>query len=463
MMTAFTHVSAWARNLHPKLILRYVVNNRDYAGTIAAAYAVLATQVLLQIVLLPLYVSALGKLRFGVLMVLLSAVFLGSAGLVMLQGRFVRALSERISAGGWAAAAPVHSVIRVTLGAYGIVVGAFIAIGGLVFPGRMFGAEFAHLPDDVALAVGLAALYPLVLSELSAENVGLIASRRQSRAQLFLVLSNVLFASFVVPSLLLGGGLPAIFGSFLFAVFIARTSAWVYRRSRVGGSAPLPSPRAFLSRVSELFDRVGLQYALAGILIALLQADTLVVGFIGGASMAAEFVLVWKVAEILVLMLWRISDSLQPELMGMQLRGEFERLARVYRSGIRIVRSLSFAAGAGYAFLGGWMVRLWVGADVVPDNPLAYALAGGAVMWLGSARFPAMFVYALARLPGLVKVLAADLTAKWTVALISLPFFDYSALLAAINIVHLCGIAFAYPAIARAVLRSSLRPGGAAR
>lgn len=110
-----------------------------------------------------------------------------------------------------------------------------------------------------------------------------------------------------------------------------------------------------------------------------------------------------------------------------------------------VLLSAVFLGSAGLVMLQGRFVRA-----------LSERIAAGG--WTAAApvhaviRVPAMFVYALARLPGLIRVLAADLTAKWAVALMLLPFFTYSAVLAAINIVHLCGIAFAYPAIARAIL-----------
>jgi hypothetical protein len=166
--------------------------------------------------------------------------------------------------------------------------------------------------------------------------------------------------------------------------------------------------------------------------------------------MAAEFVLVWKIAEILVLVLWRLSENLQPELVHTHTLGDGARLARIFARSSWLFRGAGVLVGMAYALAGPWVVRLWVGPEVAPDRPLAYALAGGAIAWLVAAKLHASFAYALGHVVPLQWVAGIELALKLALFLALFPFVDYLAPLIAINIVHFFGIAWAYTRLPRA-------------
>ena len=253
----------------------------------------------------------------------------------------------------------------------------------------------------------------------------------------------------VVPWLLMGGGLVGVLVCLIGGTLAGQIGCLIYWR-RIGVKLswirPVAEAWPFVTRV---MGRRGASYFLYGVIFLALQADVLIVGLLGGAQLAAKFVLVWKVAEVLILVLWRIPEHLYVELVHMDSRGEHKRIERVYREGIWWMRGAAFAVGVGYAVLGPWIVRLWVGAGYAPDDPIAYVLAGAAIFWMGSARLPAVFAHALLKLRGLVTVSGIEVIGKLTLTLVLFPKFGYLAPLIAISAVHIAGIAYAYTTLAR--------------
>jgi hypothetical protein len=97
-------------------------------------------------------------------------------------------------------------------------------------------------------------------------------------------------------------------------------------------------------------------------------------------------------------------------------------------------------------------VGLWVGPDRVPDDPLSFALAGGAIVWLGTARYSSMFLYALAHMDRLILIIAVELVLKLTLIAFLFPEYGYRANLISINAVYLFGGAVLYPLVSRRVI-----------
>jgi O-antigen/teichoic acid export membrane protein len=190
---------------------------------------------------------------------------------------------------------------------------------------------------------------------------------------------------------------------------------------------------------------MGRGYALYGmLLITLLQADTLLIGWLGGAVMVAEFVLVWKIADVVIQTLWRIPESLQPYLVQMDARGEMARMRRLFDQGQKWLTVMGILCGGLFALLGPYLVELWVGAEQAPDSRLAYVLAGGAIFWSVSARLPAIYGFSLVRLAALNRATGIELAARVAMTLALFPFMGYLAPLIAVNVAHASGVAALY-------------------
>jgi O-antigen/teichoic acid export membrane protein len=422
-----------------------------YLRALVTAYGLMAANVVVQVFMVPLYLNALDTYRFGVLMILLALFGYAAVGMAFMSGGMARILGEhhaREDDEGFRRAYLVSKLVYVGYAALvGLVVVAVVAtLEGALFQVR---AGYAKTVLWTAAAGGL---YFVLLYDFSVDRLALIAKGRQAEGNLLSILSLVVFVALVVPWLLSGGDLPGVMLCLAAGVGVARIGAWfAWRRLGVdlGWRRGIEGAREPLRR---LLGRSGLAFTFYGVLLLTLRADTVIVGWLGGAEMAARFVLVWKIAEVGIDALARLPEAFSPYIVHMDTRGEAGRLGRAYRLGQRRMWLLALAAGLAYAALGPWVVELWVGPEHAPRSRLAYLLAGGAVVWLASARLPAVFALSMVRLRALIVLASVELAGKLALTWVLFPWAGFLAPLVAINLVHLAGVAPGYAALRRTIV-----------
>lgn len=416
----------------------------DYFAALTSGYALMGTNVLVQVLLVPLYLHSLGKYQFGILVTLLAFLNYAAIGITWMSGGIGRKLGECSAKGDHERFAQAYAVSKVTFVGYA----ALVAVGMAVVGWALYLGMVGNLPETARETVGLtlfaAAVYFVVQYELNVEMLAYTAMKRQGIANALQILSTLVFAVTVWIWLSKGGGLEGIPLCLLAGVVVARVVSWVMWQW-IGKPAfwRWPDREAF-SLITHLLGPLGGGYILYGVFLLTMQADIMIVGWLGGAEMAAEFVLVWKIAEVLTQLLWRIPEYLQPYLIHMDAAGETQELGEVYRKCRGWLLLLSGLTAAGYALAGPWLVRAWVGPSVAPDNPWAYALAGAAIFWLGIARLPAVFAYAMVKLKGLIRVAGVEVFGKLVLTVALFPMLGYVAPLVALTVVHVGGTAWAY-------------------
>lgn len=432
-------------------------NNPDYAGAVISGYGLVFLQMLVQVLLIPLYLSSLGVYLFGLLMVVFGIVTLVSWGIRWLQGVVLVAAAKLEATGDRLALSRLCAALYLAVGAYALTaIAVAIAVLALLAAREMGGD-----PEGIAAwsAVSLPGLFAAVsmhivsLLGLTVELWILIALRRQMVANLILILSLAVAIPLLVAWLLGGGSLPGVISCLAVGSCVGWVLAVAARRRRLGLKIGLRSFRgaALLAR-SEFMGRQGRSFFFYGMLALAMLADVPIIGFLMGPDEASRLVLVWKIAEVAVLLLWRLVDHLKPEIIMMQQAGQAERLRRVYRHALMLVRLLAAAGGILYALLGPWLVGLWVGPRYAPDEWWAYALAGAAIFWLGTAYLPESFAYSLGRIGNLARLKAVEVSAKLVLLLAFLPWFGAYSPLLALSAAHLGGIALAYVILGRRLM-----------
>lgn len=424
-------------------------SRREVLVAVASGYLLMGAHIGVQLILVPVYLQRLGKPRFGILMVLLAVANLSGVGIGWMSGGILRILGEAAAREDWRAFARAYAIAKAVHVAYGLLVGTVLVGVGLGFPGLLPGGTSAG-PSPAPPILALA-LYLLVSYDFAVERLALVARKRQTAANLLQVGGLLLFLGGALLWLRRGGGLPAVLLCLTSGAAASRIGAWVYWRwTRARVALDLGALRG-LDVLKRMMGSMGAGYAAFGALVLALQADTILVGWLGGAGLVAEFVLVWKIAEVLVQILWRVPESLQPYVIQMDARGESESIQRVGREGSRWMLGLSLLAAAGYALGGRAVVAAWVGAPQAPDRPWAYALAGAAVFWLGVARLPAVLAFATVSLGGLLRVAGIEAAGRLVLILLLFPRAGYLAPMLATNIVHAGGVAWAYRRLLRKV------------
>ena len=429
-------------------LIRIARNNPDYAAAVLTGYGLIALQIVVQIFLVPLYLDRLGQYMFGALMILFAYVSFAYTAINWLYGGLLRLMSERYAAQDREGLSRAFTAGKLCFVAFGVICGTGLVVFELGFS-TLFGDAADNVEGEILTALLLSVVHFLLLCELAVEMALFAVVKRQALANLTAMIGLIVSVVATVTWLLSGGGLAGVIGCFVLGDIVARVFCWVARhhqRIHTHWIWPSgwrdPAVKGLLAGQARHY----FAYALIGMGLG---ADTLLIGLLGGATVTAQFVLVWKIAEVLILVLGRFPQHLQSELVEMDAKGDYTRIKRVYRHASRGMFLGAFALGAFYAIFGQWVVGLWIGFDRVPQNHWAYVLAGGAVFWLGMSRLQSVFAYSLVQLQPLVRLSAIELAMKLTLIFILYPYLGFLAPLAAINIVYLCGVAYAYMTLNR--------------
>ena len=413
----------------------------EYLSGLLTSYLAMGANIVAQIILVPIYLATLGTVAFGTLTLVLSAINYASVGIGWLSGGLQRLLGQAYGMKDHAGFAKNIGAGKILFVGYGVAAaGAGVAL--------FFMVPHASLRPA---AVVLAALFLIANYELAVERQGLVAAGRQAASNLLQAVQVSFYAISVTAALYSGLGLVGVFACQLGSMLGARCFvplAWQ-------GARPAETHATFDAvrrLVRRLASRMGAGYFVIGMLVLSSQSDVLVVGWLGGAEAAARFVLIWKIADVGVQMLWRMSESLIPILVRLDAVGDRKIIRQRYRrvGGLLLVSAV--AGGIAYATLGPWITRLWLGPAHAPQDPLGFVLAGAGIVWLGIAKLPAIVAYSTARFRLWNALYFLEITARFGLTVALYPRFGYLAPIVALNIVHICGMAIAYQLVGRKLL-----------
>jgi O-antigen/teichoic acid export membrane protein len=415
----------------------YLPINRNYAESLLTGYGLMAITIVIQLVLIPLYITHLGKAQFGVLVMIMAANNYAAIGITWLSGGMARILAGRAAVddreGFRAAYAFSKSVfVLYALGA--------ISMFWLVAP-WLIGDALAD--REILVAIILSCVYFILAYEYNADRQAFIARHWQARGNLREAGGQIVFAGVVGIGLYSGMGLPGVVLAQIAGILFTRFLAWRHWKNDGYGlewTWPVPGVRDLWRRVSS---RVGRDYVLYGILLLTLQADVLLVGWLAGSETAATYYLLWRIPEVCILLLWRIPSSYAPHLIAMEARGEHDELSSNYRKGLTAIIVLAGVGAVFYGVAGNWFVHLWVGASA-PEGYIPYLIAAVAMFFTAVSKWPADVAYALANTRPLVKIAALEVGTKLFLLILLFGAFGYLSPLLAVILAHTLGVFYLY-------------------
>ena len=426
---------------------------RDYGAAVLSGYGQIAVGLVIQAVMVPLYLRHLGQYRFGVLMMLLAGTNFAALGVTWLSGGSLRLLGEAFANGDESRFADVFAVTRWILVGYAIVLAGFV---GLPAVAAVDGIEAVPAEAVASVRGGIvgAGAYLVVLYAFNADRVALVARGKQAWADGLTILSQMVYVLTAASILAAGGDLLHLMGAFVVGTLIALVgSRLVWRRFDVEVTTFVRPSARHRHIAKSLTGRMGSAYLAYGVLALALQADVLIVGWLAGPVVAATFVLVWRIPEMAVSALWRLSEAMQPFIIHQDIEQQHDAMRRGYRRVLGATAGLAAVVGLVYAAAGPAIVRLWVGSEHAPEGRLGYVLAGAAVMWLTVARVPVVFAYATVRLRRLTAAMGVELALKVGAMVLLFPRVGYLAPLIAINALHALGFTWLYQALGWRVVR----------
>ena len=196
--------------------------------------------------------------------------------------------------------------------------------------------------------------------------------------------------------------------------------------------------------LKKMAGRQAVGFVTYGVLLLCFQADTLIVGFLGGSEMAGQFVILWKIPEAISLLLWRIPSTIEPYVIQMDSDGNQKGIMDLFLKGRKRFTLLVAIATVSYLAFGPWLTQMWVGEQYAPNESWMYWVASGALFFNAFARWPVSFAYAMVRLRSLVYVASLELISKLALTVLLFPYVSYTAPIIAVILVHLLFVGVAY-------------------
>lgn len=392
---------------------------------------------LVQFAMVPFYLKYLGERQFGLLMMLLSLINFAAIGITWMSGGLVRVIGEF-----WAKSDMDGFRNAFAVGKYVFTIYALlVATVGIVIWLVLY-RDTAH-EDVLTSAVFLAGLYLVLNYEALPERQAFVGVNQQETGNYIEIARILLFA--VLTYLLLPQlrDLSAVWIALLSGVVLQRVVTGRYWAKRIGGTGWhmfLPEMRPILKRLAGT---QGAGYVIYGALLLMQQADTVIVGFIGGAEMAGQFVLLWKIPETIGLLLWRIPSTIEPRVIQLDASGQQDKLHTTFIKGRRWFFVIVAFVALIYMLMGRWLAELWVG-EHAPDARWMYIAAGFALFFNAFSRWPISFAYALIQLAGLVKIAAIEVACKLILTIVLFQYINIAAPIIAYVITHVGYVAWGY-------------------
>lgn len=418
------------------LLERHLLN-KDYALALITGYGLMGLTIVVQLALIPLYLTHLGKERFGVLAMIMAANNYVAIGIGWLSGSMARVMAERAATGDSNGFAEAYAFSKLVYVAYALIA---IVVFWIIAPWLLTDV-LADL--EIRAAILLSCVLLLISYEYNADRQAFVARHRQARANANEAVGQLIFAAGVGIGLMLDAGLPGVVGAQVVSMLCVRLLAWKHwRRDDFGLSWRLHITgfRALWQRVSG---RVGRDYVVYGILLLTLQADALIVGWLAGPEVAANFYLLWRIPEVCILILSRIPGAYAPHIIAMDARSDHGAIRNGYHKGLTALLVFAGFAALVYGFAGHWILSLWV-AENAPEGYWPYAIAAIAMFFIAVSRWPAEFAYALMNTKPLVKIVTLEVTLKLVIICFLFDALGLITPLVAISLVHAFGVFYLY-------------------
>src|SRR5438128_6410506 len=98
-----------------------VRRNREFFSALVSGYGLMSLTIIVQFVLVPLYITALGKAQFGVLTIIFAAINYGAIGVGWMSGGMARVLGERAATHDRAGFAEAYAFSKIVYVSYSLV------------------------------------------------------------------------------------------------------------------------------------------------------------------------------------------------------------------------------------------------------------------------------------------------------------------------------------------------------
>ena len=423
-----------------KKILKVIKNFETYAGALTTGYILMSAHMLTQIILTPIYLNTLGDEKFGLLMIFLNVITFAVFGISWFSGGLIRVLGEY-----WSNKKFKKFNETLILGKY---VFTFYSIAIAIITILLFFSlkQFDYLKNIEFITLALILSYFILSYEALPERQAFVAANWQSHGNIIETIKVIIFFLLVISFLPQYKSINAVFLALIAGVISQRLITGIYLRTYINflgwgkfTNSMRPDLKFFLSKK-------GLNYFYFGTLVLLLQLDVVIIGIIGGPVVAGKFVLIWKIPEVLGLILGKIPTSLEPKIIHLDTKSELSKYKKIFTNSKIIFILLCLITSISYMLIGEYFVKLWVG-DSAPKDDWMYYISGLALFFYSISRWPISFAFAQVKLYQLIKISFIEFSFKFIFTLLLFKYFSFVSPLIGLIVIHMIYVARGYQKI----------------
>ncbi len=199
---------------------------------------------------------------------------------------------------------------------------------------------------------------------------------QQGWAYFYRIVYQVIFVVLVVFLVIPYPRLDILMASNVVGITVSAIAARIHLRWR----GDLRASNQILPRwdlLKKIFFSRGGAYFVFGIArMGLIYGDVLIIGAILGPEKVSAYLVVWKIPEVIALLLGRISEILMPYMTRLHADSGFQKTSDVFLCISRLQHVLAVIAAVAYGYFGPAMTAIWVGEANRPDVSWYYWLAG---------------------------------------------------------------------------------------
>ena len=400
----------------------------------------MGTHIFVQILLTPLYLKTLGDELFGLLMIFLNILTFAVFGISWFSGGLVRVLGEYWSKDNLHKFNETLILGKYVFTSYAIIISLFTLV---IF--YFVNASFRF--DNVELStILIIQLYFILHYEALTERQAFIGANWQALGNNFELIKVLIFSISVFFFLPYFKDINFVFFALILGVIFQRLFTGIYLRIKLNFSGWGRFSKTMLPDFKRFLGKQGAYYFTFGTLVLLLQLDVVIIGIIGGPVFAGKFVLLWKIPEVLGLILSKIPSSLEPRIIHLDSQSKMYKYKNLFLKGKIAFFIICFFVSCLYIFFGKFLVTLWVGENAPSENWM-YFIAGIALFFFSISRWPISFAFAQIKLEQLVKLSLIEFLGKVLLTLVLFDYFSYATPLIAMSIIHIIYVAWGYQKI----------------
>lgn len=391
---------------------------KQYLLGLLANYLGLLLTMAIQVFLLPFLLAVMGPGRTGLYYLFISLANFAAIGIGWLTGQGMYLLAKADAKGKKEELAGIHHAVFLGHFAYGFVI-FLVCCAAAALAGKIW---LTDVPEELANEAGratiLLGLY-IFFRYMHQADISLYrALLLQGKADFFRIVSQLFFVFFIFIFVLPHPGLDVLMlGNLLGLVAVsawARIRLWITGMLKPAGMR-LPEKKL----VKEiLLTRGGAFFGFGVVQYLLIYGDVLIIGAVLGPEKVTAFLLIWKIPEVIALILGRISEVLSPFITRIYSKKGNEETIAVFLCFTRIQFGFAVLSAFAYGYFGKAMVTLWVGTRHRPEEQLFYWIAAGALFFQVVNRHDVQLHFALAKLKKILILMSVEFVCKTAVMVV---------------------------------------------